>query len=60
MPLMPTAICYYNKDKELQVWSSSHALDSSGWIDQAYRTITLAEPATGEFLTWLQANAVKQ
>lgn len=31
-----------------------------GWIDSAYRTITLAEPATGEFLTWLQKNAVKQ
>lgn len=27
---------------------------------EAYRTITLAEPATGDLLTWLQANAVKQ
>lgn len=32
----------------------------SSWIDQAYRTITLSTPATGELLTWLQANAVKQ
>ena len=31
-----------------------------GWIDSAYRTITLAEPATGDLLTWLQSNAVKQ
>lgn len=32
----------------------------SDWIDQVYRTITLSTPATGELLTWLQANAVKQ
>lgn len=32
----------------------------TGWIDSSYRTITLAEPATGDLLTWLQANAVKQ
>lgn len=31
-----------------------------GWYDQAYRTITLDSPATGDFLTWLEANAVKQ
>ena len=30
------------------------------WTDEAYRTITLASPATGDMLTWLQANAVKQ
>ena len=30
------------------------------WINEAYRTITLAEPATGDLLTWLQSNAVKQ
>lgn len=30
------------------------------WTDQAYRTIVLDEPATGDFLTWLEANAVKQ
>lgn len=28
--------------------------------DQAYRTITFLEPPTGELLTWLQANGVKQ
>ena len=31
-----------------------------GWIDSAYRTITLEQPATGDLLTWLQRNAVKQ
>ena len=32
----------------------------TGWIDSSYRTITLAEPATGDLLTWLQSNAVTQ
>ena len=30
------------------------------WTNSAYRTITLASPATGDLLTWLQRNAVKQ
>ena len=30
------------------------------WTDQAYRTVTFSEPPTGELLTWLQANGVKQ
>lgn len=33
---------------------------TNGWTDEAYRTITLDEPATGDLLTWLQSNAVKQ
>lgn len=32
----------------------------SGWTNTAYRTIVLSEPASGEFLKWLTANAVKQ
>ena len=32
---------------------------SSGIMQEAYRQITLAEPATGDLLTWLQANATK-
>ena len=32
----------------------------TGWKDEAYRTITLSEPATGDLLTWLQSNAIKQ
>ena len=31
-----------------------------GWQNQVYRTITVNEPVTDEFFTWLQANAVKQ
>lgn len=34
--------------------------EGTGWTDPAYRTITLAEPATGAFLEWLQQAAVKQ
>ena len=33
---------------------------SEAWLDEAYRTITLKQPATGDLLTWLQKNAVKQ
>lgn len=33
---------------------------STNWENEAYRTITLAKPATGDLLTWPQANAVKQ
>lgn len=32
----------------------------TSWENSAYRTITLASPATGDLLTWLQKNAVKQ
>lgn len=34
--------------------------DGAVWKNQAYRTIGLYEPASGDFLTWLNANAVKQ
>lgn len=34
--------------------------DGAAWQNQAYRTIGLYEPASGDFLTWLNANAVKQ
>lgn len=57
MPMVPMSIAYSNHDKNIEVWRKQV---ESGWIDQAYRTITLTEPATGEFLTWLQKNAVKQ
>lgn len=37
------------------------SLRGSGWLDQAYRTITFDEPVTDTILlTWLQANGVKQ
>lgn len=55
---MPYVIAYDNRDKHIEVWRNT--VGASGWIDQAYRTITLAEPATGELLTWLQKNATKK
>ena len=33
---------------------------AGSWVNQAYRTITFLEPPTGELLTWLQNNGVKQ
>lgn len=37
-----------------------NSIIGSGWTNQAYRTVTFATPPTGDLLTWLQANAVKQ
>lgn len=34
--------------------------DFNRWDNQAYRTITFLEPPTGNLLTWLQTNGVKQ
>lgn len=31
-----------------------------GWTNEAYRTVVLDSPATGDLLTWLQANGTKQ
>lgn len=31
-----------------------------GWANQAYRKLTFDAPPTGDMLTWLQANGVKQ
>lgn len=31
----------------------------AGWSNDAYRQITLEKPATGDLLTWLEANAVR-
>ena len=47
----PLSGIYYDA---IKVW------DASDWTDEAYRTITLTSPATGDLLTWLQSNAVKQ
>lgn len=38
----------------INVWNAD------SWVNEAYRTITFFEPPTGDLLTWLQANAVKQ
>lgn len=31
-----------------------------GWLSQEYRTVTFETPPTGDLLTWLQENAVKE
>lgn len=48
---LPRSGIYYDA---IKVWNTSD------WTDEAYRTITLASPATGDLLTWLQSNAIKQ
>lgn len=42
------------------LYDTSTIYDSGTWTNQAYRTITFETPPTGDLLTWLQANAVKQ
>lgn len=50
------AIAYVIADESAPaVWISA-----SGWTDQAYRTITFDDPVTGNLLTWLNSNAVRQ
>ena len=48
-----SVLCYDGK---------THVYDykTSTWYDEAYRTIVLDEPATGDVLAFLEANAVKQ
>lgn len=47
-----TSGIYYD---DVQIWNSS-----DDYTNQAYRTIKFAKPPTGDLLTWLQANGVKQ
>lgn len=48
---LPLSGIYYDV---IKVWNTDV------WINEAYRTITFLEPPTGDLLTWLQSNAVKQ
>lgn len=41
-------------------YGETNAYFNGTWSNQAYRTITFANPPTGDLLTWLQANGVKQ
>lgn len=40
--------------------SSVYFADTNKWANQAYRKLTFDAPPTGDLLTWLQANGVKQ
>ena len=39
--------------------NSAYDYKRSKWLDEAYRTIVLDEPATGDVLAFLEANATK-
>lgn len=48
---------YYNSDTD--AFAHAYRYDSNTWYNEAYRTIVLDEPATGNVLTFLEANATK-
>ena len=48
---------YYNSDTEAA--ANAYNYNSNTWYNEAYRTIVLDEPATGEVLAFLEANATK-
>lgn len=48
---------FYDQDEDsVSVFSE----ENSAWIDSAYRKLTFTIAPTGDLLTWLQANGVKQ
>lgn len=48
-------------DEDIILYNSTVALNSAGdWTNQTYRTLTFETAPTGDLLTWLQANGVKQ
>lgn len=49
-----TNVCTADFDMEGYAWRSD------GWVSEAYRKITFSVPPSGDLLTWLQANGVKQ
>ena len=50
----------YNQQIIMYGESSVYMSDLDGWTNEAYRTIVLDSPATGDLLTWLMADGVKQ
>ena len=51
-----TQMKYVNSEGEVYVYGASI---NTKWADEAYRTIVLDEPATGDVLAFLEANATK-
>lgn len=52
---------HYTDDGKKDIQVTNLGADNwSSWVDEAYRTISFDIAATGEMLTWLQANAIKQ
>ena len=46
--------------KNTETDTSENVFNIESWTDEAYRTIVFDEATTGELLSWLQANGVKQ
>lgn len=46
-----------NTAGDVTAWTGDEGWEAGGSV---YRTIYLLEPATGDLLTWLKANATKQ
>ena len=55
----PTITCYPKEYPETGGSNHIYAPKKYGWKNAAYRTIILDEPATGDFLAFLEANATK-
>ena len=55
----PTITCYPNEYPKTEPANHIYAPKKYGWGNAAYRTIILDEPATGDFLEFLEANATK-
>lgn len=62
--IAPVGSCYIKYDNttacNIMANAASNFVAEATWTNEAYRTIVLDEPATGDLLTWLQKNAVKQ
>ena len=46
-----------------RIWYGSNivwTIENAAWTDPGFRKITFSTPPTGDLLTWLEANAVKQ
>lgn len=58
------SLLFLKYDSTRVCWAELHdgdvAWESSRWINKAYRKLTFSTPPSGDLLTWLEANAVKQ
>lgn len=52
-------LCNYNDGRPPALTTQTLNVYSSGWTNEAYRTITFETAPTGDLLTWLQANGTK-
>lgn len=55
-----TTLLYYYESVEGEEDTYDEVYSNGTWQNKAYRTITFEKSPTGELLTWLQANGVKQ